>query len=340
MAATIWDVARAAGVSPSTVSRALSLSPRVAEATRDRVIQAARSLGYEPNRAARGLVTGRTHNLGLIVPDLTNPFFPGIVKGVQARAHQADHAVFVADTDEDAMAEVRLANTLAKQVDGIILCSPRMTTDEMRTLAADTAVVVMHRRVDGIAAVTTDNAGGMRQAANHLVALGHRRIAYVAGPANAWSSEERLDGLRRATADLGVELVELGHFAPMFSSGEAAADLVLAAGATAVVAYNDLVALGLISRFGARGVAVPGQVSVVGCDGIAMSEMCNPSLTTVVQPQERAARAAVDLLMSVLGVERHGTAADVELETQLVVRASSGPASRPDQHHNTTEETP
>jgi DNA-binding LacI/PurR family transcriptional regulator len=329
MAPTILDVARAAGVSASTVSRALSRSPLVTEATRERVEHSARELGYEPNRAARQLVTGRTHNLGLIVPDLANPFFPGIVKGVQARAHQSDHSVFVADTDEDPKAEVRLASTLAKQVDGIILCSPRMAADQMHELAAGTAVVVMNRRVDGLAWVTTDNAGGIRQAANHLAALGHRRIAYVAGPANSWSSAERLDGLRRSTADLGVELVEFGCFAPVFSSGEAAADLVLAAGTTAVMAYNDLVALGLLSRFAARGVDVPAQVSVIGYDGIAISAMCSPALTTVVIPQERAARAAVDMLMSLLGLERGAggaEATEVELETQLVVRASTGPA--------------
>jgi len=326
VAATIRDVARAAGVSPSTVSRALALSELVTATTRDRVLQAARELGYEPNRAARGLVTGRTHNLGLIVPDLANPFFPGIVKGVQARAHDADHAVFVADTDEDAVAEVKLARTLAKQVDGMILCSTRMGDAELRALAADIAVVVMNRRVDGIAAINVDNVGGMRQAAGHLAALGHRRIGYAAGPSNAWASQQRLDGLRGATAGLGVELVELGNFAPVFASGVAAADLALAAGTTAVIGYNDVVALGLLSRLSGRGVAVPDRVSVVGCDDIALSAMCSPSLTTIALPQERAGRAAVDLLLSLLNDRAAGGGVALELETQLVVRASTGPA--------------
>jgi LacI family transcriptional regulator len=312
-------------VSPSTVSRALALSELVTARTRDRVLQAARELGYEPNRAARGLVTGRTHNLGLIVPDLANPFFPGIVKGVQARAHDADHAVFVADTDEDAVAEVKLARTLAKQVDGMILCSTRMGDAELRALAADIAVVVMNRRVDGIAAINVDNVGGMRQAAGHLAALGHRRIGYAAGPSNAWASRQRLDGLRGATADLGVELVELGNFAPVFASGVAAADLALAAGTTAVMGFNDVVALGLLSRLNGRRIAVPDQVSVLGCDDIALSAMCSPSLTTIALPQERAGRAAVDLLLSLLYDRAAGGGVALELETQLVVRASTGP---------------
>src|SRR5512138_792177 len=130
MAVTIKDVARAAGVSPSTVSRALSAPELVQPDTRRRVQQAATELGYHPNRAARGLITGRTGNLGLIVPDLTNPFFPGVVKGVQTRAREFDYAVFLADTDEDPTAEADVVRNLSKQVDGIILCSPRMSEEE------------------------------------------------------------------------------------------------------------------------------------------------------------------------------------------------------------------
>lgn len=124
MRATIREVAREAGVSASTVSRALSTPEMVNATTRERVLRAAERLGYAPNRAARGLITGRTGNLGLIVPDLTNPFFPSVVKGVQAKAREADYAVFLADTDEDPAAEVGLVRALAKQVDGLILCSP------------------------------------------------------------------------------------------------------------------------------------------------------------------------------------------------------------------------
>ncbi|WP_309233906.1 LacI family DNA-binding transcriptional regulator [Micromonospora sp. ATA51] len=125
MRATIREVAREAGVSPSTVSRALSMPEMVNPTTRERVLRAAQRLGYAPNRAARGLITGRTGNIGLIVPDLANPFFPSVVKGVQARAREADYAVFLADTDEDPTAEVGLIRVLGKQVDGLILCSPR-----------------------------------------------------------------------------------------------------------------------------------------------------------------------------------------------------------------------
>src|SRR3954469_318537 len=131
MSATIRDVARMAGVSPSTVSRGLAQSDLVHPDTRDRVRRAADRLGYLPNRAARGLITGRTGNLGLLVPDVANPFFAGIVKGVQARARELDYAVFLADSDEDPDAEAGLVRALAKQVDGMLLCSPRMSDADL-----------------------------------------------------------------------------------------------------------------------------------------------------------------------------------------------------------------
>ena len=328
MAVTIRDVARAAGVSPATVCRALTTPDRVRDTTRARVLRAADELGYSPNRAARGLVTGRTGNLGIIVPDLANPFFPGVVKGMQARAREADYAVFLADTDEDPTVEADLVRVLGKQVDGIVLCSPRMSEEDLRALVGETPVVLLHRRVGRIPSVTVDNLDGMRQAVAHLSALGHRRVGYVGGPRTSWSHRERLRGLRTATGAAGVELVEIGNVTPRFSGGVAAADLVLAAGVTAVVAYNDVVALGLLSRFRTRSVRVPAQMSVIGVDDIAMSAMVHPSLTTVALPTEQTGRAGVDLLLALLEEPDRGGATRRELDTQLMVRGSTGPAPR------------
>ncbi len=326
MAATIRDVARAAGVSPSTVSRALASSELVNPATRERVQQAADRLGYRPNRAARGLITGRTGNLGLIVPDLANPFFPSIVKGIQARARQLDYAVFLADSDEDAAAEPALVRALAKQVDGMVLCSPRMTEADLLAVSAETTLVLVNRRVGALPALTLDNAGGMRQAIAHLQALQHVRVAWVGGPRDSWSNRERRRALRTATAAAGMELVDTGNFAPQYEGGVAAADLVVAAGVTAVIAYNDLMALGVLSRLRARGIAVPDQISVVGTDDIPLSGMANPALTTVALPKEAAGRQSVDLLMSVLHESDDTAPARRELPTQLLVRDSTGVA--------------
>lgn len=326
MAVTIKDVARAAGVSPSTVCRALSSPQLVRAETRERVRRTADELGYSPNRAARGLITGRTSNLGLIVPDLANPFFPSVVKGMQARAREADYAVFVADTDEDPAAEVDLVRALAKQVDGVVLCSPRMSEDDLRAVAAEGPLVMLNRRVGRIPAISFENVDGMRQAVTHLTALGHRRIAYVGGPRSSWSNRERVRGLRAVTTAAGTDLVEVGNVQPQFAGGLAAADLVLAAGVSAVIAYNDVVALGLLSRFNARGIAVPGRISVIGFDDIAMSAMVHPPLTTVALPMEGIGRAGVDLLLRLLQDPDRFGATRRELPTHLMVRGSTGPA--------------
>lgn len=326
MGPTIRQVADAAGVAPSTVSRALAGSGLVSPATRQRVEQVAGQLGYQPSRVARGLVTGRTGNLGLILPDLANPFFPGIVKGAQARAKAAGAAVFVADSDEDTVMEADLIREFAGQVDGLLLCSPRGSEDVIRDLVCDTAAVLAHRRVGDLPAVTVDDADGTRQAIAHLTALGHRRIGYVAGPAASWSAEQRLRGLRAASRGAHVELAELGNFPARFESGVAAADLVIGARLTAVVAYNDIVALGLLSRLRARGIDVPGDVSVVGCDDISIAHMASPSLTTVALPKEQAGSDAVSLLLELIENRSHGQPIHRTLPVQLIVRDSTGPA--------------
>jgi DNA-binding LacI/PurR family transcriptional regulator len=249
-----------------------------------------------------------------------------VVKGVQARAHEADFAVFLADTDEDAAAEIGLVRKLSKQVDGIVLCSPRMSDEQLRTLAGDTPIVLLNRRLAKVPSVIPEFTDGMRQAVSHLSALGHQRIAYVAGPRISWANRERLRALRTAAAAATTELVEIGNVMPQFAGGHAAADQVLAARVTAVIAYNDLVALGLLNRFAGRGIEVPAEISVLGFDDIALAAMVHPSLTTVALPKEQAGRAGVDLLLHLLDQPDHQSATRRELPTQLMVRGSTGPA--------------
>ena len=336
MRSTARDVARMAGVSVSTVSRALSAPQKVATGTRQRVELAARTLGYDPNLAARELATGRTGNLGLVIPDLENPFFASVTKAVQARARAVGHAVFVADTDEDAHQEPRLVRSLARQVDGVILCAPRVTDAELRALeiAAQTRMILLNRQCGDMPSVTADHADGVRQALRHLRALGHRHIAYAGGPGRSWADQQRRTGLAVAGEELGDLTVEdLGAFAPVFSGGMAAADLVLASGASAVLAYNDLMALGLLARARERGVDVPGELSVVSFDDIPLAVAVSPALTTVAVPTGMLARTAVDLLVELIEEDRSGTSHDVpparrsrhDLPVQLKVRGTTGP---------------
>lgn len=326
MPTTIRDVAKAAGVSPSTVSRALSMSELVTPATREQVRTVAARLGYAPNRAARGLITGRTGNLGLVVPDLLNPIFPSVIKAIQARGRETDYAVFIADTDENAAAEGDLVRALAKQADGVILCAPRADDEQLSRLAGETELVTVFRRVAGMPAITVDNADGMRQIVEHLAALGHRRLAWVGGPAASWSNGLRAAGLRTATELRGLELTEVGQFPPYYEGGVAAADLVVASGATAAIAYNDTMALGLLARLHSRGIRIPEDLSVVGIDGIPMAGMARPALTTVQVPAQAVGRAAVDLMLERLRDPEQPSVHRGELPGHLVVRDSTGDA--------------
>jgi DNA-binding LacI/PurR family transcriptional regulator len=321
---TIRDVARRAHVSVATVSRALSSPDLVRPDTRSRVLAAATELGYQPNRAARGLITGKTGNIGIVVPDLDNPFHTGVLKAVQARAAQADYAVFVADSDEDPVAEAKLVRAMAKQVDGLLLCSPGLPDARILVAADTTPLVLLDHRLPGVPSTVMDSADGVRQLIAHLVALGHSRIAYLDSPRTAWSGAERRRGLGSAVAEHRVDLVRLGPFAPRYEGGLQAADLALASGATAIVAGNDLMALGVLARLRDRGVAVPDDVSVTGFDDLAYASLTSPALTTVRMPLAAAGRTAVTMLLDWLDATGQ-PAPQVALPTQIIVRGTTAP---------------
>lgn len=322
---TIRDVAQAAGVSPSTVSRCFTQPDIVEAVTRERVLRMATHLDYRPNRAARGLITGRTGNVGLLLPDLANPFFPSIVKGIQHQAHLSEYQVFVVDTDEDPTVELGLVRSLAKQVDGLILCSPRMSPRELGEAATISPIVLLHRRAGGLPSVSIDNTGAMREAIDHLAALGHERIGFVSGPRRSWSGRQRLTGIRKAVAAHGITLDEIGHFAPTFEGGRAAVEGVLLSGVSAVVTYNDLIGLGLLTALRDRGIDVPGDLSVIGVDDISMSAMVQPGLTTLSVPKEVSGRTAVDLLLQVLAHPGTRNPPAETLSCRLIVRQTTAP---------------
>jgi DNA-binding LacI/PurR family transcriptional regulator len=331
MAVTIHDVARRAAVSPSTVSRALRATNLVRASTRERVLAAVKELRYQPNLAARSLITGRTGNVGIVVSDLSNPFYTGVLRGVQSRARQSGYAVFFADAEESPSAEEALVRAMAPQVDGVIMCAPSASDSQLRGLAAVTSLALLNRRVGDIPAVLMDSAGGIRQVLDHLVALGHRRCAYLNGPNRSWSNRERRRGLRSTAARNGIEVVQFGPFEPNFGGGVQAADLALADTVTAIMAYNDLMALGVLSRLSDRGVRVPEEMSVVGFDDLLYAAVCAPPLTTVAMPMEVGGRAAVDLLLASIDGAEAGAAPHRELSTNLVVRSTTAAvtATRP-----------
>lgn len=323
MTSTSRDVARAAGVSVATVSRAFSEAGAVSEGTRRRVLTEAKRLGYSPNPAARRLITGRSGNIGLIVPDLTNPFFADIMKGVQRGTRLARQGILMADTDEQPQLEAEALRNLARQVDGVILASPRSPIEDLPN-DLGIPIVLVHRRAPGWSSVSASMAEGARQALVNLRALGHTRVAYAGGPVQSWSGRMRSESLRLHAPDLGVELFELGSLAPTIDGGLVAADLALATPATALIAYNDVVALGAMRRFSIRGVSVPEEMSVIGFDNTILSQLTVPALTTVDVPRFEAGEAAVSLL------ERQMADADADpveqiLLTALVIRGTTVP---------------
>ncbi len=322
MPTTIRDVARACGVHISTVSRTFSAPHLVNPETRSRVLATAEKLDYRPNRAARALITGRTHNLGLIVADIANPFFPPLIKAAESQARMHDNHVFVADTNEDPAVEEDLVRALARQVDGLLLCSPRMSNSLIEQLSREVPLVVVNRLVAGLPCVVMDVAAGARAAINHLVTLGHHRLALLGGPRGSWTNREIRKAAVAAARSAGAELSVIGPNAPTEEGGQAVAAQVVREEVTAVLAYNDLMAIGLLDGLDQLGVRVPADVSVVGIDDIAQARLSRPKLTTVATPTPAAGRAAVDMLLQ-HGADRRTTARAV-LQTELIVRDSTG----------------
>ncbi|WP_166979849.1 LacI family DNA-binding transcriptional regulator [Paramicrobacterium fandaimingii] len=332
MVVTIRDVAKEAGVSISTVSRALAAPHKVAESTRVVVEAVVARLGYRPNRNARGLITGRSGTIGLIIPDLENPYFGAVSKGVQERARAAGYSVYIGDFDEDPSIESTVVRSLAKQVDGIIMCSPRSSDSELEQLTSLVPTVLANRKFGDVPSIVFDN-DGMRRVLRHLTALGHTKIAYAGGPQQSWSHSRRIEEFRAFNDENdGVELTELGNFPPTFGGGVQAADLAMASGATAVIGYNDLVALGILDRMRERGVSVPDQLSLVGFDNVPVSTFVRPNLTTIELPRKNMGRMSVDLLLNILdGKGAEATHIPRQLPVDLVIRQSTGEAPRPAQ---------
>ena len=326
--ATLADVAAASGVATSTVSRALSNPGRVNAVTRERIEQAARELNYLPNSQARALTSGRTRAIAVLVSDVTNPFYFGIIRGTQQQLKAAGYTQLLVDTEESDELEDGMLRKLRRSYDGAILAASRLTDRRLTALAAEIPLVAINRQTRGVANVFIDTPNGVEQAVGHLVSLGHTEIVYASGPETSWSNERRWRALVRTAEGYGVRAQRVGPFAPRQYAGAAAADAVLHAGAAACIAFNDLLAIGMLARFRERGVNVPREVSLVGCDDIFGADFCNPPLTTLTAPIEQAGRTAVSMLLSRLD-ERTATPVTRQaatLPTHLTVRDSTGPA--------------
>jgi DNA-binding LacI/PurR family transcriptional regulator len=324
MAPTLLDVANAAGVATSTASRALANPGRVSSATRLRVEEAARAVGY--TAPSRGNPAGRTRTVAVLVADISNPFYFEIIRGTQLQLRAADYTQVLIDTEESGELEADVIQKMRASFDGVILAASRLSDRAIAELADAVPLVVINRNVPGVPSVVIDTATGMDQALEHVVSLGHRHIVYVAGPDRSWANAVRWRALGTAAERHAVRLSRVGPFAPTRVAGRAAADAVLNSGGTAAIAYNDLLAIGMLGRLAERGVRVPEDLSIVGCDDIFGADFCNPPLTTVTAPIEQAGRVAVTLLLGSLESRPGGRREAVLLPTHLTVRTSTGVA--------------
>ncbi|WP_433584851.1 LacI family DNA-binding transcriptional regulator [Microbacterium hydrocarbonoxydans] len=324
---TIYDVAKLAGVNPSTVSRALNRPGRVSAATERRIRAAAETLNYQVNPMARALPTGRTSIVGLVVSDITNPVFFDVIRGAEAAATSAGYTLVLTESEESDEREYERAQRMLRMVDGMLLATPRMSDEQITALARQKPVAVVNRLVDDVLSVVPDVQQGIAEAVRHLRSHGHSRIAYVPGPALSWMARRRGELLAQRCEWAHIELVTLDPVAPTVAGGRSAAVAVRDSEATAVFAYNDLIAIGLMQELVETGIRIPTDISVVGFDDIFGADFTSPALTTVKSPlREGGDHAMAALLARVTGAEI--SADGFDLATTLVVRGSTGPAAR------------
>jgi DNA-binding LacI/PurR family transcriptional regulator len=331
---TIYDVARLAGVSPSTVSRMLNGKGQFAPTTHRAVEQAVEQLRYRPNTIARSLRTRSTQTIAFLLPDIPDPFFVSLISGVQQHALASDYAMLLCVTEGNPEREEHYLNLLrAKQVDGVLVDGLVLPPARLTRFVEDGfPIVCLDRDIDvpALPLVQVDNRLGARRATEHLLALGHTRVAHVAGAElhRLRHSQERLAGYRDALDAAGIEaddrLVAAGDYTE--DGGHAAARALLDAGVefTAMFAANDLSAIGAVSAITETGRRVPDDISVVGFDDIHIAAFTVPALTTIHQPAAEIAQRATELLIGLIQGEDVDERRHV-LEPRLVVRASAAP---------------
>jgi LacI family transcriptional regulator len=334
-APTLRDVAQLAGVHPATASRALNpqTRPLVNADTARKVLRAAASLGYQPNPIARSLKTARTSTVGLVIPDLTNPLFPPIVRGIENVLTPAGYSAWIVNTDNDPVREATQIESLrSRQVEGLIIATARREHPLLvRLHQMGVRMVLINRRVDGLElpSVTGDDDAGIGMAVTHLAGLGHTRIAHLAGPQQTSTGVARARAFRHAVRDLGLDddpalVVECGYWSE--NEGAKALRRLLDAGTscTAIVAGNDLIALGCYDVFAERGMRCPDDMSVVGFNEMPFLDKMNPPLTTVSIPHYELGSEAGRLLLDAIE-DPDRLPRSVRLPASLVIRASTAP---------------
>lgn len=328
--ATIVDVAAAAGVSMSTVSRVIREHPDVGDKTRERVLALIEELGYRPSTLARALASGRSQTIGLLVSDIANPFYPRLAKAIELECRKHHYSLVICNTDDVVQETVDYVQRLTDQgVDGLIHASVGNDEEAVIETLGDTSRIVFANRRPRSASVSyvvSDNKTGGRQLGDHLVAMGHRRIGFVAGPSWASSVEDRLHGLREAVSVRGGQVMVIeGDFAPSNDLEAIRTWLALPTPPTAIVAINDRVGVGVYGAVLDLGLKVPEDIAVAGFDNLDFGWSRLLSLTSVGQRIEVMGRRAVEILLRQLATPSTRVTHTV-LPMDLVVRATTSNA--------------
>ncbi|PSL38703.1 LacI family transcriptional regulator [Labedella gwakjiensis] len=324
-APTIYDIAEKAGVAASTVSRALNKPGRINSETERRIRAAADELGYRLNPMARSLQSGLTGNFALVMSDMTNPVYFDLVRGAERVTAEAGCTLLFADSQENVDVELDAAQRLLRVADGLMLVGSRLSDEQIVALAELKPVVTVNRLVADLPAATAEVEVGVHEAVRHLAELGHRDIAYLTGPSASWMNGRRHEVLVADALSRGMTVRAIESDSPTIDGGRAAVPRVAASGVTAVVAFNDLLAFGLLQGARDAGIDVPGTLSVIGFDDIFGADLLTPPLTTVRSHMRSLGEAAVVALQRAIAGEP-GADSD-RPATKLIVRGSTGPAT-------------
>lgn len=339
MSPTIKDIARQTGVSHSTVSRALSGNPLISDSTAARIRRAASEMGYLPSAAARSLKTRRSKVLGVVVSSLEDPFFAEILQGIEDAARASGYGLFIASSQRDAERGQQIARLMLEhRAEGVIICSTSFSTEQSQQFQQGgfPIVVVNNQAAENFQySIYHDDLEGTRQITRHLVELGHQRIAYLGDSLSGRTSLDRLNGFQAEMESTGLPILpgfvhEVPGGTPEHGLPSVDHFLELPQRPTAIVCFNDMLAIGLLKGLQLAGLQVPGDISITGFDNIRFSIYTNPPLTTFDQPKHFIGLEAARLLLELLDSAPHSLPADSEikmLKGRLLVRKSTAAPS-------------